>query len=116
MNGQPVRVAMSREDTFLATTKRHPFVMDYTIGATEEGRIVALQATLIADTGAYASWAPNILRKALVHGAGAYQIDNIAIDARSVYTNNGYAGAFVDLAPHKSSSPSSPSSMSWRSP
>jgi xanthine dehydrogenase molybdenum-binding subunit len=94
MGGQPVKVTMSREETFLATTKRHPFVMDYTVGANRDGKIVALMANLIADTGAYASWAPNILRKALVHGAGAYAIDHIAIDARSVYTNNGYSGAF----------------------
>jgi len=94
MGGRAVKVTMSREETFLATTKRHPFVMDYTVGATRDGKIVALQAELIADTGAYASWAPNILRKALVHGAGAYDIEHIAINARSVYTNNSYSGAF----------------------
>jgi aldehyde oxidoreductase len=94
MGGQPVKIEMSREDTFLATTKRHPFVMKYTVGANRDGKIVALQADLLADTGAYASWAPNILRKALVHGAGAYAIEHVSIDARSVYTNNSYSGAF----------------------
>jgi aldehyde oxidoreductase len=92
--GRPIRIAMTREETFLCTTKRHPFYMDYELGARRDGTIVGLRAKQIADTGAYASWAPNILRKAIVHGAGAYEIPNISIDAWSVYTNNGYSGAF----------------------
>ena len=94
MGGIPVRVEMSREETFVATTKRHAFSMDYEIGASSDGRILAIRAELYADTGAYASWAPNVLRKALVHAAGAYDVDNVSIEARSVYTNNTYAGAF----------------------
>lgn len=94
LGGRPVKIEMSREESFICTTKRHAFDMEYEIGADADGRIVGLRASLWADTGAYASWAPNILRKALVHGAGAYCIDAIAIDAWSVYTNNGYAGAF----------------------
>ena len=94
LGGRPVKITMSREDTFLATTKRHPFIMKYTVGADRNGKLLALRADLLADTGAYASWAPNILRKALVHGAGAYDIDHVSIDARSVYTNNSYSGAF----------------------
>lgn len=49
--------------------------------------------TQLGDTGAYASWATNILRKSGVHATGPYVIPNVKIDSYAVYTNNPYAGA-----------------------
>jgi CO/xanthine dehydrogenase Mo-binding subunit/aerobic-type carbon monoxide dehydrogenase small subunit (CoxS/CutS family) len=90
---RPVKLLFTREETFAVTTKRHPMLMRYKTGVTKEGKIIAVEAEIIADTGAYASWAPNILRKSAVHAAGPYNIPNIKIDAYAIYTNNVPAGA-----------------------
>jgi len=94
LTGRPTRIVWTREESQVATTKRHPGVMVYRAGVSAEGRIVALDIDVLFDTGAYASWAPNIARKALVHAAGTYAIDDVRVRVRSVYTNNGISGAF----------------------
>jgi len=94
LTGRPVRIVWSRQETQVASTKRHPGTMVFRAGMDRAGRIIGLEIDVLFDTGAYASWAPNIARKALVHAAGPYAIDNIAVDVRSAYTNNGIAGAF----------------------
>ena len=60
----------------------------------KNGRITANQVRIVADTGAYASLGPTVLDVAVENSCGPYRIPNIAIDAYSVYTNNGVAGAF----------------------
>jgi len=62
-------------------------------GADKYGKLMAMEAELIGDTGAYASWATNVMRKAGVHITGPYYIPNVKVDSYAVYTNNPYAGA-----------------------
>ncbi len=90
---RPVKLVYSREESFLAHSKRHPLVMQYKTGADKDGNLMALEAKLIGDTGAYASWATNVLRKAGVHATGPYFIPNVKVDSFAVYTNNPFAGA-----------------------
>ncbi len=94
LTGRPVRIVWSREETQVASTKRHPSCVVVRGGAMRDGSIVALELDVLFDTGAYASWAPNIARKALVHAAGPYDIPNVSVRVRSAYTNNGISGAF----------------------
>ena len=54
----------------------------------------ATKSESVADTGAYASLGPTVLDVAIENSCGPYRIPNIDIDAYSVYTNNGVAGAF----------------------
>jgi CO/xanthine dehydrogenase Mo-binding subunit len=89
----PVRLTYTRKETFLDTTKRHPFWMRYRLGADEKGKLLALEADITADTGAYASYGPPILGRALAHAASLYEIPNVTIQGRMVYTNNPIAGA-----------------------
>lgn len=89
----PVKMVCSREESFLAHSKRHPMVMRYKTGADREGRLTAVEAKIVGDTGAYASWGPNVLRKAAVHATGPYLVPNVKIDVYAVYTNNPFAGA-----------------------
>lgn len=90
---RPAKIVLNREESFLAHSKRHPMIMRYKTGATREGKLTALEAEIIGDSGAYSSWAPNILRKAAVHATGPYTIPNVKIDAYAVYTNNPFTGA-----------------------
>ncbi|KNF07104.1 putative xanthine dehydrogenase subunit D [Gottschalkia purinilytica] len=90
---KPVKAIYSRDESFEAHSKRHPYIMKYKTGATKDGKLLAMEATIIGDTGAYASWAPNVLRKGGVHATGPYEIPNVKVDSYAVYTNNPFAGA-----------------------
>ncbi len=89
----PVKVCYSREESFYAHSKRHPLYMKFKTGADKEGKLIAFEAEIVGDTGAYASWAVNVLRKAGVHATGPYEIPNVKIDSYAVYTNNPFCGA-----------------------
>ncbi len=90
---RPIKCIYDREESFLAHSKRHPMVLKYKTGADKDGNLLALEAEIIGDTGAYASWALNVMRKAGVHATGPYEIPNVKVDSYAVYTNNPYAGA-----------------------
>jgi CO/xanthine dehydrogenase Mo-binding subunit len=49
---RPVKLVFSREETFQATTKRHPFDLDLKIGAAGDGIFTACGQTL-ADAFGY---------------------------------------------------------------
>jgi len=90
---RPVKVIFSREESFLAHSKRHPMIMKYKTGADENGYLQYMEAEIIGDSGAHCSWAMNVLRKAGVHATGPYVIPHVKVDAYAVYTNNPYTGA-----------------------
>ena len=90
---RPVRMTYTREETFAATAKRHPFQMRYESGADERGRLTALKADLLVDTGAFASYGLAVALRALVHAAGPYCVPNVSVRVRLAYTNHPWAGA-----------------------
>jgi len=90
---RPVRLVFSREEAFLATPKRHALKMEMETGATKDGRIHALRARILCDTGAYASYGVAVATRAAVHATGPYEIENIELESLCVYTNNPIAGA-----------------------
>ncbi|WMM25351.1 molybdopterin-dependent oxidoreductase [Tissierella sp. MB52-C2] len=90
---RPVKVIFSREESFLAHSKRHPMIMKYKTGADENGFLQYMEAEIVGDSGAHASWAINVLRKSGVHATGPYVIPNVKVDSYAVYTNNPFTGA-----------------------
>ncbi len=90
---RPVKMENTRQESFQSHSKRHPMRMLYKTGATRDGKLVALEARIVGDAGAYSSWSPNILRKAAVHATGPYAIPNVQVDSYAVFTNNPYTGA-----------------------
>ncbi|NLB35175.1 MAG: xanthine dehydrogenase family protein [Elusimicrobia bacterium] len=93
ITGRPVRMANSREDSFVESHKRHPFYMKYKVGAKKDGRLCAVKSEVVVDSGAYCSMGPYVALRGIVQGAGPYKVDNVYSDGFSVYTNNPYAGA-----------------------
>ena len=93
VTGRPALLVLSRAESLRFHPKRHPMVMDYTIGADEEGRLTALRARIVGDTGAYASVGDKVLERAAGHACGAYEVPNVDVEARAVYTNNPPCGA-----------------------
>ena len=91
--GRPVKGVFTRTEEFVATTTRHPIVMDYRTGVTKDGRIIARKVRLVLDGGAYCSWSETTLGKACILSAGPYNIDNLYAEALVVYTNKTMTGA-----------------------
>ena len=90
---RPVRYVYSREEEFLATAKRHPLKMIVKTGADSKGRLLAMRARIICDTGAYASYGIAVASRSAVHATGPYEIENVDIEALCVYTNKPFSGA-----------------------
>ena len=91
---RPVRMVWTREESGITGIKRHPMIVTMKTAADHNGKILANQVRIVADTGAYASLGPTVLDVAIENCCGPYRIPNIDIDGYSVYTNNGVAGAF----------------------
>ena len=93
-SGRPVKLTFSRAESFRVHPKRHPMEIDLTTACDANGKITAVKARIVADTGAYASLGGPVLQRACTHAAGPYQIDNVDIEGRAIYTNNIPSGAF----------------------
>ncbi len=90
---KPVKITLTREESILMHPKRHPMIMDYTLACDKNGKLTAIKAEIIGDTGAYASVGMKVLERAAGHATGAYHIPNAYIRSRAVYTNNVPCGA-----------------------
>lgn len=91
---KPVKLTLSRKESILVHPKRHAMELDITTGCDAEGKLTAMVAKIVADTGAYASLGTAVLQRACTHASGPYQIANVDITGLCVYTNNPPAGAF----------------------
>lgn len=91
---RPVKVRLTRAESLLIHPKRHHFVMDFTMGCDENGKIMGVKAKVASDTGAFASLGGPVLERACTHAAGPYAYENFEIEGTAYYTNNPPAGAF----------------------
>jgi len=89
----PVKLTLSRAESLRVHPKRHPMEIDCTTACDENGKLTAARVRIVADTGAYASLGGPVLQRACTHAAGPYQIDNVDIEGRAIYTNNIPSGA-----------------------
>lgn len=90
---RPVKMVRSRKESMIVSSKRHPHFMKFKTGATKDGKILATDVELLQDTGAYGSYGLAVITRAMVHAQGPYEIPNVRIRARMVYTNNPMSGA-----------------------
>ena len=93
VTGRPVRLVLSREESIRIHPKRHPIRMHYRAGCDAQGRLTAVWARMIGDSGAYASVGMKVLERSAGHAAGPYKCANVDIEALAVYTNNPPCGA-----------------------
>jgi len=91
---KPVKVLLSRQESINLHPKRHAMEIDLTTGCDENGKLTAMKAQIVSDTGAYASLGGPVLQRACTHAAGPYNYQVIDIDGKAVYTNNIPGGAF----------------------
>jgi CO/xanthine dehydrogenase Mo-binding subunit len=91
---RPVKITWDRKESFRGHHKRHPYYMHFKSAADREGKLLAVEATLIADIGAYSSSSTAVLNNAVSIATGAYEVPNAKIDGYNVFTNNLVCGAF----------------------
>lgn len=91
---RPVKCTLSREESLLMHAKRHPINMQYEVGCDANGKITAVRARMVGDSGAYASVGMKVLERAAGHATGPYHTPAVDIAAVAVRTNNPVCGAF----------------------
>ena len=91
--GRPVKMAYTREESFVGHVHRHPAWMEYEHVAGADGRLVCVRARLLFDGGAYASTSTAVVANAASLCCGPYAVPNARIDATVAYTNNPPCGA-----------------------
>ena len=92
--GRFVKMWWDREESFLASVKRHSGHLHYRLGAKADGTFHALGVEIYYDTGPCDHLGGAILALALEHAGGPYRIPNTSLKGWSVYTNNPIGGAF----------------------
>jgi len=94
VTGKPVKLTYTRRESLIVHPKRHATVIRLKTGATRDGRLLAVEAHILGDAGAYASLSEHVMTRAVTHAAGPYDVPHVKIDCDALYTNNPPAGAY----------------------
>ncbi|MFC7879976.1 molybdopterin-dependent oxidoreductase [Isoptericola sp. NPDC057391] len=92
--GRPVQLELTRTDTFVGTTTRHPFRIRVRAGARRDGTLTALHLDVLSNTGAYGNHGPGVMFHGCGESIAVYTCANKKVDAHCVYTHTLPAGAF----------------------
>ena len=94
VTGRPVKILYSRQESLIFHPKRHSTIIRIKTGALRDGTLVAVEAELYGDSGAYASLGEKVMTRATTHATGPYVMPHARIDCYAMYTNNAPSGAF----------------------
>ncbi len=94
VTGRPVKILYSRQESLIFHPKRHSTIIRIKTGAKRDGTLVAVEAELYGDSGAYASLGEKVMTRATTHATGPYVMPHARIDCYAMYTNNAPSGAF----------------------
>lgn len=89
-----VKLRLDRDDDMVITGKRHPFAYDYTVGFDDDGRILALAATLMSDCGHSADLSGPVADRALAHVDNAYFLPHVRLRSLRLRTHKASNTAF----------------------
>jgi 4-hydroxybenzoyl-CoA reductase subunit alpha len=90
--GRPVKILYTREEVFYAHRGRHPFHMQYRVGATADGKLKAVDAKTLLDGGAYSSFGLVTTYYSGQLLAAPYEIPAYRFDSTRVFTNKPACG------------------------
>jgi 4-hydroxybenzoyl-CoA reductase alpha subunit len=90
--GRPVKILYTREEVFYAHRGRHPFHMQYRVGATSDGKLKAVDAKTLLDGGAYSSFGLVTTYYSGQLLAAPYEIPAYRFDSTRVFTNKPACG------------------------
>ncbi len=88
--GCPVKMVMTYAEELTAGDPRHPSLVRLKSGVKRDGTLVAREAEVIFNSGAYAAFKPGEIPNlgGATHATGVYRIANYVIRSYGVYTNN----------------------------
>lgn len=84
---RPARIVLTKDDDMIMTGKRNPFEVFYEVGFDHDGHLLALDAQLFSDSGAYADLSTSIMERAMLHSDNAYFIPNMRVVGQVCRTN-----------------------------
>ena len=90
---RPVKIEFDRVEEFLACPTREACAIRLRTAADREGRLLARDAHVTIDGGAYTSWGSTTPFVMLSTVAGLYRVPNVRFDTTIAYTNNPYSGS-----------------------
>ena len=93
VGGRPVKLDISREETFCNTRTRHSIEFDLAAGVDKEGKLLAKDMHSYSNQGAYASHGHAIAANGLTSWRLQYACPNIRGEAYTIYTNTPVGGA-----------------------
>ena len=85
--GRAVKIRPDRDQDMTATGKRHDFVVDYSVGFDETGRIQAVEAGFAARCGYSSDLSGPVTDRALFHADNAYFYPNVRLRSHPMKTN-----------------------------
>ncbi|MDD5656466.1 MAG: molybdopterin-dependent oxidoreductase [Elusimicrobia bacterium] len=91
---RPVKIELSRRETFVSSRTRHPFVIRLKTGARKDGTITDAHMEAYCDNGAYGAHSLTVMMCSGSHTLPMYQAKNTRFVGRSVYTNRPVGGAY----------------------
>lgn len=91
---RPVKLRLDRDDDFMITGRRHGFEYDYDVGFDADGRITALDVTMIANAGFSADLSAPVMTRAICHLDNAYWLPDVTIRGYCAKTNTQSNTAF----------------------
>ena len=94
--GRPGRLAQSVSESML-TIRRHSARCRVKTGVRRDGTVIAREAQVHMDTGAYADNGPRVAKRVATRIHGPYRIPNYRIDVYAVYTNTAPAGSMRSI-------------------
>jgi 4-hydroxybenzoyl-CoA reductase alpha subunit len=90
---RPVKIALTREEVFSTTLKRHPYSIRLKTGMKRDGTLMGCDCRVIADGGAYISTGAIALLLSGSFLIATYRLPNVRYEAYRVYTNKSISGA-----------------------
>lgn len=87
LTGKPVELVLNRAEDMKMTGKRHPYISDFKIGATNDGKILAFEVDHYQNSGAAADLSTAVLERTLYHSTNSYFIPNAKITGTCCRTN-----------------------------
>jgi xanthine dehydrogenase molybdenum-binding subunit len=90
---RPVKIEFERTEEFVACPTREPCTIRLRTAAAADGRLLARDAHVTIDNGAYVSWGSTTPYVMLSTTAGLYRCPSVRFDTTIVYTNNPYSGS-----------------------
>jgi len=92
-SSRPIKMVMDRKEEFEASLPRHSSKIWIRSGVDEDGFLMARQAKIILDSGAYADFGPMTVSTAAGLILGLYRIPDVKAQGYCVYTNKIPCGA-----------------------